>query len=330
MKTYWFNYKVLASLVLILVFLAACGGEKPTATLVPTVSAPTAQAQPEATAAPETGEQPATIPPSSYQNITWSWVGFSDPVDGPQDIPQPERYQITLNPDGTISVKADCNMVSGSYTVEGSNITIELGPSTMAMCPEDSLADPFTQHLTAARIMFFDGDDMLFDTFADSGTMRFSKSAPAAEVPEISQPIYRWGEVADRLWVLVGYGDAVNPTVVEEGTTITAVFSSVEPTVSGSGGCNNYFAGYASTDDGGLTIEGPIGSTMMACETGVEQESAYLAALETVTNWAITEEGRLELTYSSGQPYEEKLVYAPGEIPLAGTTWRLVSYGDPG
>lgn len=161
MKTYWFNYKVLASLVLILVFLAACGGEKPTATLVPTVSAPTAQAQPEATAAPETGEQPATIPPSSYQNITWSWVGFSDPVDGPQDIPQPERYQITLNPDGTISVKADCNMVSGSYTVEGSNITIELGPSTMAMCPEDSLADPFTQHLTAARIMFFDGDDML-------------------------------------------------------------------------------------------------------------------------------------------------------------------------
>ncbi|MCP4359729.1 MAG: META domain-containing protein [Chloroflexi bacterium] len=153
---------------------------------------------------------------------------------------------------------------------------------------------------------------------------------PEAELPEISQPIYRWGEVADRLWVLVGYGDALNPTVVEEGIKITATFSSVEPTVSGSGGCNNYFTNYTSTDDGGLTINGPIGSTMMACETGAEQEIAYFGALETVTNWVLNDEGRLELTYSTGQPYEEKLVYAPGEVPLTGTTWRLVSFGNPG
>ncbi|HID51656.1 MAG TPA: META domain-containing protein, partial [Anaerolineae bacterium] len=152
---------------------------------------------------------------------------------------------------------------------------------------------------------------------------------PNTEVPEISQPIYLWGEAADRLWVLVGYGDAANPTVVEEGTKITATFSSTEPTVSGSGGCNNYFAGYTSTDDGGLTIDGPIGSTMMACESGGDQEIAYFGALEAVTNWAINDEGRLELTYDSGQPYEEKLIYAPGEAPLTGTTWRLVSYGSP-
>ena len=152
---------------------------------------------------------------------------------------------------------------------------------------------------------------------------------PAGEAPEISQPIYRWGEVADRLWVLVGYGDALNPTVVEEGTVITAVFSSVEPTVSGSGGCNNYFASYESTNDGGLTVSGPIGATMMFCEESMDQETAYLAALETVSAWSLNEEGRLEVTYSTGQPYDEKLVYAPGETPLAGTTWKLVSYGDP-
>ena len=152
---------------------------------------------------------------------------------------------------------------------------------------------------------------------------------PVANEPEVSQPIYQWGEVADRLWVLVGYGDAANPTVVEVGTFITAQFSSVEPTVSGSGGCNNYFTGYESTDDGSLTISGPIGATMMACEVGGDQEAAYFGALETVTNWELTEAGRLELTYSTGQPYEEKLVYAPGDVPLTGTTWRLVSMGDP-
>lgn len=155
------------------------------------------------------------------------------------------------------------------------------------------------------------------------------ESTAPEEQPEISQPIYRWGEVADRLWVLVGYGDAGNPTVVAEGTVITAQFSSIEPTVSGSGGCNNYFAEYSSTDDGGLTINGPIGATMMACETGGEQEIAYFGALETVTNWALNDQGRLELTYSTGQPYEEKLIYTPGEVPLTGTTWRLVNFGDP-
>jgi heat shock protein HslJ len=61
----------------------------------------------------------------------------------------------------------------------------------------------------------------------------------------------------------------------------------------------------------------------------MEQETAYLAGLEAVTAWVLTEEGRLELTYDSGQPYEEKLVYTAGQAPLAGTTWRLVSFGDP-
>ena len=153
-------------------------------------------------------------------------------------------------------------------------------------------------------------------------------SAPEPDI-EISQPIYRFGEVADQVWVLVGYGDALNPTVVEEGTVITANFSSTDGQVTGSGGCNSYFAAYTSDDEGDLTISGPIGSTMMVCETGADQEVAYLTALETVTGWALNNEGQLELTYGSGRPYEEKLFYIPGETPLTGATWQLVSWGDP-
>ncbi|MCA9990251.1 MAG: META domain-containing protein [Pseudomonadales bacterium] len=150
-----------------------------------------------------------------------------------------------------------------------------------------------------------------------------------ADTAEVSQPTSSWSEVADARWVLVGYGDALNPTVVEEGLVITALFSSSDATVSGSGGCNNYFGGYTADDNGSLTIDGPIGSTMMACESGMETEAAYLAALQTVSAWTLTAEGRLALTYSSGQSFEEQLVFAPGETPLAGTTWRLVSFGDP-
>ncbi len=152
---------------------------------------------------------------------------------------------------------------------------------------------------------------------------------PAEDMPEISQPIYSWGEVADRVWVLVGFGDALNPTVVEEGVVITAVFSSTDGRVSGTSGCNNYFTSYESTGDGGLTISSPVGMTMMACPQGMEVESAYLGALETASAWNLNENGNLELTYSSGQPYEEKLVYVSGQTSLTGNVWQLVNFGDP-
>ena len=173
---------------------------------------------------------------------------------------------------------------------------------------------------------------LIITMFMISGCQGDAAAADIEDVvlqDSVSQPSYAWGEVADRLWVLVAYGDDANPTVVPEGALMTAVFSSVEPVVSGSGGCNNFFTGYESTDDGELTIEGPIGSTMMFCEGVMDAETAYLAALETVTGWNINEDGGLEVTYDSGEPFEETLVYAPGETPLAGTTWNLVAYGDP-
>ena len=153
---------------------------------------------------------------------------------------------------------------------------------------------------------------------------------PAAEGPEISQPIYRWGEVADRPWVLIAYGDALSPIIVDEGLVITATFSSTDGQMGGEGGCNSYSTTYQSTDDGGLTIDGPIAATAMACLEGMEVEQAYFAALETVSAWALNENGHLELTYTSGQPYEERLIFATVQTPLEGTIWRLVNFGDPG
>lgn len=204
MKKNHFNWKWVGLLMTLLIIIVACKRDDPTPTPEPEVQeVPTAAP----TAVPEAAEQEPETAGEAYQDIPWLWVSFSDPAVGLEDIPEPERYQIILNSDGSINVQADCNVVSGSYTVDGGTITINLGPSTLAACPEDSLADQFVQNLTAAAIMFFDGPDMLFDLKFDSGTMRFSSSGGAA--PEISQPIYLWGEVADRLWVLVGHGDLI-------------------------------------------------------------------------------------------------------------------------
>ena len=150
-----------------------------------------------------------------------------------------------------------------------------------------------------------------------------------AEVPEISQPIARWNSVSERgNWVLVGYGDTLNPTVVEPDTYVSINFSAVDDQVNGSGGCNNFFTTYTADDDFNLTINGPVGSTMMACEKGMDQETMFLGALETVMGYNVTEEGYLLLDYDSGEGYAEQMTFMP-EITLADTVWVLTDYGDP-
>lgn len=153
--------------------------------------------------------------------------------------------------------------------------------------------------------------------------------SPTAESPEISQPIARWNAVSERgNWVLIGYGDALNPTVVEPGTYVTINFNPGDNQASGSGGCNRYATNYTADDNNNLTIKSPVASTMMACESGMEQEVMFLGALETVTGYTVTEKGHLLLDYDSGTVYQEQLVFIP-ETPLEDTIWVLRAYGDP-
>ncbi|MBK7919953.1 MAG: META domain-containing protein [Chloroflexi bacterium] len=69
---------------------------------------------------------------------------------------------------------------------------------------------------------------------------------------------------------------------VLEGTTITAVFGETE--VTGSAGCNTYSGAMTAVSD--FFTVGPIITTRMACEEAtMQQEHAYLAALESLTGY---------------------------------------------
>ena len=152
---------------------------------------------------------------------------------------------------------------------------------------------------------------------------------PVVESPEVMQPIARWNSVSEAgTWVLMGYGEALNPTVVEPGTYVTINFSAAGDQVNGSGGCNNYNTTYTADDNYNLKINGPITSTMMACETGMEQEALFLGALEKVSGYTLSEDGHLLLTYDSGTVYEEQLNFVRG-APLVDTLWVLTAYGNP-
>ncbi len=99
-------------------------------------------------------------------------------------------------------------------------------------------------------------------------------------------------------WTVVSIGDA--PTV--DGGRPTIAF---EPgRVSGSTGCNQFNGSY--TIDGASLVFEPLATTRRACEAPLmEQESALVAALGSVTGWSIADDGRLHLTG------EDELVLEP-------------------
>ena len=112
------------------------------------------------------------------------------------------------------------------------------------------------------------------------------------------------------------------PVDVLSNIEITIEFKGSE--IDGSAGCNTYFASYEVEGDS-LTIS-QIGSTMMACEPEInEQETQYLAALESVASYQATD-GQLQMMNADGETVLTFSVLEP--TPLTGTTWLLTGYND--
>jgi heat shock protein HslJ len=106
--------------------------------------------------------------------IVWKWEQLTTPVDV-TTVEDPEKYLVEFRPEGDVAVVADCNNGAGTYTIDGSNITIEIKALTMAACPPGSLSDEFVKNLNAAAIYFIEGDNLFIDLKLDSGTMKFGQ-----------------------------------------------------------------------------------------------------------------------------------------------------------
>jgi len=94
--------------------------------------------------------------------------------------------------------------------------------------------------------------------------------------------------------------------------------------VSGTAGCNNYFAKYE-VSGSQLTI-GVGGTTMMACSQPImAQESAYITNLAASASYLITGD-QLEISGADGNALLTYKVIQP--TPLTGMLWRLTMYNN--
>jgi len=83
-------------------------------------------------------DAPTTLPPEML-DVEWQLHSVLQSEPASQSVvPQPPSYTVQFAADGTAAIRADCNNVGANYTVSGTNLTITLGPATLAFCGEDS------------------------------------------------------------------------------------------------------------------------------------------------------------------------------------------------
>lgn len=109
----------------------------------------------------------------SLTGVTWEWRYFAD---GQREMNVlTDSQSITFNEDGTYFGRADCNSVSGTYSVSGGSIVVRPGPTTLMACPPDSLGEEFMRYLLRAVIYSFTDDgSLMLELPADSGTLLFT------------------------------------------------------------------------------------------------------------------------------------------------------------
>lgn len=106
----------------------------------------------------------------------WQWTQLETTEgDTITMVSNPEDFVLRLNADETVGITADCNVVNGTHTVDGSSLSIELGISTMAYCGDDSLDELFLNSLSAADSFIIENGKLKIILNDGAGTMTFEE-----------------------------------------------------------------------------------------------------------------------------------------------------------
>lgn len=100
----------------------------------------------------------------------WKWTAFNS-ADAQIIIEDPTSYIATFRDDGSVEIKADCNNALGSYSLDGANATVEIGPTTLALCPGESRGEQFLQFLGDTVQLLPIGDQLYITQKIEGNTL---------------------------------------------------------------------------------------------------------------------------------------------------------------
>jgi len=220
----------------------------------------------------------------SLAGTSWNLVALAgDDID--PALPTPT---LRFEADGTLGGFDGCNRYRGSYSVAGTAIHIPGEMITTRMsCSEPLMrrASAYAEALGRATSFIIEGNRLSL------------RDSPGKEVAAFEASRR---DLAGTSWQVTAYNNGKQAVVsVITGTGITARFGG-DGRVTGSAGCNQYFAEYL-IDNGSMAI-GPPGATRRFCADPkgiMDQESGFLAALRSAATFRL-EGDRLALRTTDG------------------------------
>jgi heat shock protein HslJ len=214
---------------------------------------------------------------SGLEGVDWHLDSYLNPELGNACL-LPETEITALFEEDRVSGSAGCNGYSGQYTTEGENITIGGVITTLMFCGEDVSGQESQYLANLEKAAAYNVSGNLLKIYDSNQTLLLTYS--------VVQPLSLTGTN----WQVLSYNNGRQALVSPlAGTNITAVFSE-DKGLTGSTGCNNYMTSYE-INDSAITIS-PAATTRMLCsqpEGIMQQESEYLAALESAASFEISD-----------------------------------------
>ncbi len=264
------------------VLLAACGGQAPAP--VPTPAPGQATQAPAAQAAPaQSPIAPAATNPLVGKVWQWTKTAYND--GRTINVPSPASYTLEFKPAGLVNVKADCNNASGAYTLSGNNLSIQLGPMTMAACPPGSLSDEFVKELGQVAQYQLAGEALSLSFQLNNGAMTFTSGQavvqPAQPTPAVIPGMDLGGWVWQ--WTKTTYSDGRTVTPSNP-ADYTLVFSMSDGKAVIKADCNDATGDFM-TD--GQNLEIMIGATTRAMCAPESLSDEYLKELSEAASYKV-------------------------------------------
>jgi heat shock protein HslJ len=186
----------------------------------------------------------------------------------------PGSYTIQFLPDNLVAIGADCNRAGGTYTIDGSSLTMSDLFSTLALCGPESISDQYLANIQDVASFTIAGDledELVLSLKADGGQLNYA--------PTLYGVTWQWIDIVVNGAPTVTAGDPSRYTIIFNADNSLTVKAD----------CN---VGFGEAKIEGNTIQLLVATTRKLCTDS--QDGDFTAALSNTTTFAI-KDGLLQI-----------------------------------
>lgn len=270
---------------------------------------------PEPTPSPEAPPNNPILP-SALAGKTWKWQQYIGYNDMKIVVADPGNYILRFNPDGTLSIGADCANTTGSFLAADSVLRINEIKEDSVNCPTPSLANTFLRQLSFASGYTAQDQQLVVSLAMEYGQMVFTSGEPMPQKAETHLPaiLWKWDGTAS---------PAGKITAPKDSSLYTLVFNA-NGTFTYRADCNKGQGRYVAQGDQLDVSVGSVSSGRCGRNTLSQNFARYV---DDVTGYAVMGDHLyLDVKYNSGVMMFSKDGTKPAQNKLMGQTWKWRSF----